>query len=124
MEEKKSYENWAREHAEAMIKIGVQDPAALRELLICTTISTVAPSVMEYFKGKLADSTLLKNLFSIALEGEDCGDAPWAAANVITEFPSSMLEGYKLQLQELASYQWSYLKIPAEIALSKISKST
>ena len=40
VEEKKSYENWAREHAEAMIKIGFQDPTALRELLICTTIST------------------------------------------------------------------------------------
>ena len=69
------------------LEMGHSNPGALRELLIGTTSRITYAPVIEYFRGHLTDRHLLRDLIAIALEGEDNGDAPWAAANVITEFP-------------------------------------
>ena len=59
----------------------------------------------------------------VALEGDDSSDAPWAAANIIAEFPEKMLSAYKDQLLELAAYEWVYQKTPAQAALKKLSEN-
>jgi hypothetical protein len=58
---------------------------------------------------------------NIALEGEDAGDAPWAAANTIADFPADMLLPHKRSLERLAAEQWTYLQVPARRALAKIA---
>jgi hypothetical protein len=116
----KSYEEKSIEKAKLLIQKGYESPSVLRELLICTTSKYTCPMVMDYFNTHIQNSELLDLLFSIALEGDDSGDAPWAAANVISEFSGELLAPYKNKLLELASYEWDYLRIPAEEALNKI----
>ena len=60
-------------------------------------------------------------LVAIALEGDDAGDAPWAAANIIPDFPAEMLLSHKPSLETLAAEQWTYLHIPGRRALEKIA---
>lgn len=104
---------------EAIAK-GHRDPAALRELLIATTSTVTAPKAMDYFRRHLDDGDLLASLFSIAAEGEDMGDAPWAAANVIEEFPPELLGPHRNELEKLAAHPWMYLHDPARRALAKL----
>lgn len=75
---------------------------------------------MDYFQARFGDRELLDALIPIALEGEDAGDAPWAAANVIAEFPANMLRKHEAALRLLSQEQWIYLKDPANRALAKI----
>ena len=63
---------------------------------------------------------MLRQLIEIALEGEDNGDAPWAAANVITEFPAHLLREIQPELIRLSQESWMYLHDPAKLALGKI----
>ena len=109
--------------ASAAIARGHHDPVNLRDLLIWTTSKTTCSMVEEYFQKHLDDQTLLGALFAIAEEGEDCGDAPWAAANTISEFPSAMLAPYKARLVALSNHEWSYLSTPAAQALAKVQAS-
>ena len=97
------------------------DAENLRELLIWTTAETTAPMIMEYFRQRLYDQQLLANLIEIALEGEDAGDAPWAAANVIAEFPAHLLVVHQADLQRRSQEDWSYLSQPAKRALQRIA---
>jgi hypothetical protein len=106
---------------EDAIDKGHRDHAALRELLIATTSTVTAPKAMEYFRQHLNDADLLASLFNIAAEGEDMGDAPWAAANVIEEFPPELLSRHRNELVELAAHPWMYLHGPAQRALGKLS---
>ena len=76
--------------------------------------------VDQYFRQHHGDEELLRALFAIASEGDDAGDAPWAAANTIADFPASMLKKYKAELIELSRHEWMYLKQPALDALAKI----
>lgn len=119
----KTYEERSIEYAKSLIAKGHKNPEVLRELLICTTDKYSFPLVSDYFSHHLNDEVLLRRLFEVALEGDDSGDAPWAAANIISEFPAKLLSGYKEQLLELADYDWIYLKAPAQAALKKISAS-
>lgn len=121
MDNEKTYEQWSIENAEKLIKIGHKDVAILRELLICTTNKISDSIVAPYFNHFLDDEELLMNLFEIALEGDDSGDAPWAAANVISNFPATLLSNYRPQLLEIAAYDWDYLRLPAEKSLAKIT---
>ena len=75
---------------------------------------------MGYFRSRLNDPELLAALIDIAMEGEDMGDAPWAAANVIEGFPSAMLKQHKTQLRQIAAKPWTYLSDPARRALRKL----
>lgn len=104
-------------------KIGYTDPNSLRQLLIATTSKTTSPIAMTYFREHLSDERLLECLLPIALEGEDAGDAPWAAANVIVEFPAHLLRKHEDALKRLSQEQWTYLKDPANKALAKITSS-
>jgi hypothetical protein len=119
----KTSEERSVEYAKILIAKGHQDPEVLRELLICTTDKYSYPIVIEYFRNHLNDKMLLNRLFAVALEGDDSGDAPWAAANIIAEFPAKMLSLHKDQLLELAAYEWVYLKTPAQAALKKLSEN-
>src|SRR6185295_5095773 len=85
------YEEGEIAAASAALAQGHTDPKNLRELLIWTTSKTTCAAVEAYFQKHHHDKELLKALFAIALEGEDAGDAPWAAANTIADFPASML---------------------------------
>lgn len=109
--------------ASAAIGKGHRDLANLRELLIWTTSTTTADMVEEYFRAHHNDSVLLEALFSIAEEGEDCGDAPWAAANTLSEFPVDMLAPFRARLVALSEHPWSYLSKPAAEALAKVEAS-
>ena len=100
---------------------GHADPANLREILIWTTNTTTAPTAEGYLAQHRADPALLKALVAIALEGEDAGDGPWAAANTIADYPADMLLPYKSDLETVAREQWSYLHVPARAALAKIA---
>jgi hypothetical protein len=122
MGDQKEYESRSREAAAEAIKRGHGDIANLRELLIWTTSKTTAKTVEAYFARHHSDRELLRNLFAIALEGEDAGDAPWAAANVLAEFPASMLRDHKNELLTLSKFEWNYLKTPALKALSKLAE--
>ena len=114
------YEERERKAASEALAKGHSDPANLRELLIWTTSKTTRPTVEAYFRKHHHDKKLLAALVSIALEGEDAGDAPWAAANTLAEFPVSMLMEHKLALIELSKHEWDYLNKPARAALRKI----
>lgn len=113
-----------RELTARAAKLGYTDPASLRQLLIATTSKTTSPIAMAYFRDHLSDERLLENLLPIALEGEDAGDAPWAAANVIAEFPAQLLRRHEADLRRLSQEQWMYLKDPANKALAKIVSSS
>ena len=114
------YERRSRESAAAAISKGHADLKDLRALLIWTTATTTQPMISEYFSRYLNDEKLLSDLLKIALEGEDAGDAPWAAANVIAEFPAGLLAPHKAELQTLANQHWDYLNKPAQRALAKL----
>lgn len=116
------YEKRTREQAATAISKGHRDSANLRELLIWTTSMTTEPMVSEYFARHLSDEQLLAALLEIALEGEDAGDAPWAAANIVAEFPAAMLARHETELQSLAKEHWDYLSRPARAALAKLDR--
>src|SRR4051812_23361300 len=86
----------------AVIARGYQDATALRELLIWTTSQTTCASVEEYLKPHLGEATLVNSLVVIALEGDDSGDAPWAAANLLAEAPAGALRPHEGALAELS----------------------
>jgi hypothetical protein len=88
--------------------------------LILTTSSPSAPIVDDYFRTQQSDAELLQLLVSIALEGDDAGDAPWAAANTLADFPAAMLLPYRKELTKLSKYEWSYIREPALRALAKL----
>jgi len=114
--------SYATRAAAAAIAKGHSVPAALRELLIWTTDRTTAPEVEAYFGRHLDDANLLNELFAIAREGEDAGDAPWAAANLIAEFPAALLSSHREELVALAQFEWDFLRQPAQKALTKIGE--
>jgi hypothetical protein len=95
--------------------------ADLRDKLIETTDNTKAPRAMAYFRQHLDDRAMLASLIKIALEVEDMGDAPWAAANVISEFPSDLLRAHESELRQIAAEPWDYLNRPAKAALLKLA---
>jgi hypothetical protein len=76
---------------------------------------------MSYFRQHLNDRAMLAKLIEIALEGEDMGDASWAAANVIAEFPADLLRPYEVELRQIAAEPWDYLNRPAKAALEKLA---
>jgi len=114
------YQERERKAASAAIAKGHGNPADLRELLIWTTSTTTRADVEAYFRRHHHDKRLLAALVSIALEGEDAGDTPWAAANILSDFPASMLVEHKAALVELSQHDWDYLNRPARAALRKI----
>jgi hypothetical protein len=115
-----SYEQQAIAAATIAVQRGHADSSNLRELLIWTTSKPTASLVEKYFSSNLQDKELLGQLVTIALEGEDAGDAPWAAANVIAQFPPELLANHQAALEELAAHPWSYLHVPAKAALAKL----
>ena len=115
-----AYEKKQLEDAARAIAQGHGEESNLRELLILTTSKTTYPMISLYFRQHHHDKELLRALVSIALEGEDAGDAPWAAANTIAEFPRSMLIEHKAALLQLSEHDWDYLKTPALAALAKL----
>lgn len=118
-----SYEDFLLTEAEKAIKTGHRDQANLRDLLILTTNTVTVDLVMAYFRSHHRDQQLLSDLVDIALEGEEMGDAPWAAANVLSEFPVTLLSEHRPALESLAREQWSYLNRPAKSALARIDTS-
>ena len=116
------YQKGELQAASEAIDKGHRDPENLRELLILTTSKTTCTLIDAYFEKHHQDKELLKALIRIALEGEDAGDAPWAAANTIADFPAAMLVEHKPALVELSEHEWNYLKQPAIKALEKIEK--
>ncbi len=83
---------------------GHTDSANLHELLILTTNKITSDTVNAYFNKQHHDPILLAHLMQIALEGEDAGDASWAAANIIAGFPSIMLAKHKRELEILSDF--------------------
>ena len=118
-----SYREQEIQAATAALAKGHSDPKNLRELLVWSTSKTTAEMIESYFRTHHRDSKLLSALFAIAAEGEDAGDAPWAAANTIAEFPADMLEPHRAELTELSQHQWTYLSKPAKDALAKIQNA-
>jgi hypothetical protein len=112
-----------QQRTEQAARVGYRDAASLRQLLIATTSKDTSEAAMSYFQARFGDEGLLNALLPIALEGEDAGDAPWAAANVIAEFPANMLRKHEAALRLLGQEQWRYLKDPATRALAKIGCS-
>jgi hypothetical protein len=96
----------------------------LRDKLIDTTDARKASAALAFFRLHLNDRDLLAQLFKIALEGEDAGDAPWAAANVIAEYPVALLRSHENDLRKIAAEPWDYLNQPAKAALAKFSAGT
>jgi hypothetical protein len=92
----------------------------LRDKLIDTTDQRKAEAAMAFFRERLNDSATLAALVAIALEGEDMGDAPWAAANVLAEYPAALLKHHEAELRLIAAEPWDYLNRPAKAALAKI----
>ena len=114
------YQERELQAAAAAIQRGHTDEAALRELLVLTTSKTTRERVEQYLTPHLRDRRLIEALVAIALEGEDAGDAPWAAANLLAEAPAEVLRPYETALVELSEHQWSYLNLPAQKALAKL----
>src|SRR5262245_50647301 len=113
------YERWSRSQLADAIAKGHKDPDNLRELLIWTTSKITVSDAEAYFVAHHQDPELVDALIKIALEGEDAGDAPWAAANVLSGFPATMLRKHRAALQRLAQHEWMYFNIPAKKALEK-----
>ena len=107
--------------ATTAIRKGHSDPENLREILIWGTAKATLPLVEDYFAAHFHDKALLGSLVEIALEGDDAGDAPWVAANVIATFPAELLAEHRPALEELAAHPWSYLHDPAKAALAKLA---
>lgn len=124
MEDRENHERSSRKAAAEDIQRGHRDTASLRELLIWTTSKATAETVNAYFRMYHSDRELLRALFKLALEGEDAGDAPWAAANVLADFPPSMLFEHKNDLLALSKFEWAYLKGPASKALAKLEAAS
>ena len=120
MSDSDNYQQQSVAAAAAAIEKGHGDPKALREMLIWTTSKATCAMVEAYFQNYHHDKNLLVSLLSIAEEGEDAGDAPWAAANTISEFPANMLAEHEARLVELSQQQWVYLSQPAQQALAKV----
>ena len=99
---------------------GYQDAAALRELVVWTTSKTTRASVEDYLRPHLGEAALVEALVALALEGEDVGDAPWAAANLFAEAPADALRPHEAALTELSTHPWSYLSVPAQKAVAKL----
>ena len=116
----RNHEKQLLQSAVAAMSKSYLDPENLRELLIFTTSKTTSQMVEQHFARHRDDADLLSALVAIALEGEDAGDAPWAAANVLAEFPASLLAMHEASLYELSQHPWSYLHSPAQHALAKI----
>jgi hypothetical protein len=123
MQSSEQYREQAIAAAREAIRKGHRDPGSLRELLIWTTSTATIQMVEDYFAKHDSDADLLSDLIEIALEGEDSGDAPWAAANVLAEFPVELLASHRAALLELSQYQWSYLHEPARRALARLADS-
>ncbi len=117
---KEVYDQFLRQRAAHFIAKGHKDIYCLRELLILTTNKISGPTIEEYFRSNHHDQELLQNLIDIALEGEDAGDAPWAAANTLVDFPAAMLEIHRADLIKISQFDWFYLSKPALAALAKI----
>lgn len=120
MSDSDSYLQWQLANLSASLAKGHEDQANLRQLLICTTSKTTAEAAEAYFLAHHGDGDLLQSLINIALEGDDAGDAPWAAANVLSEFSASMLQRHEAALTKLAAHPWMYLHVPARKALEKV----
>ena len=116
-----AYEEGVRSAARVAISKGHHDLDNLRELLIWTTSMPTCAMVEEYFSQHHDDEKLLAVLIEIALEGEDMGDSPWAAANTAADFPAQMPLKHKAALVDLSKHEWMYLKLPAQKALAKIT---
>lgn len=114
------YDESALRAAAQAIATGHRDTQNLRELLIWTTCKTTSVMVEQYFQLHHSDEDLLRTLLGIAAEGLDAGDAPWAAANAIADFPVSMLRRYRAELLELSKHEWMYLSQPALRALARV----
>jgi hypothetical protein len=108
----------------AAIEKGHVDPENLRELVVWTTSTTTYDAVIAYFRQHLDDPAFLAQLVSLALEGDDAGDAPWGAANLLEEFPEHLLQPHCAALLELSQHSWSYLSEPAKRALAKVGGAT
>ena len=121
-EDMSDYESSSKAEAVEAIAKGHSDIENLRELLIWTTSTTTSAMVEEYFAHHYDDTALLSNLLAIASEGEDAGDAPWAAANTIAQFPARLLSEHRAALEMLSLHPWSYLSSPAKAALAKIAQ--
>jgi len=93
----------------------------LRDWLIMTTSTVTYDQAIAHLRTRLDDPAFLSELLDIALEGEDAGDAPWAAVNVIEEFSPSLLRRHLPQLTALAGESWTYLSDPAKRALAKLA---
>ncbi|WP_426029422.1 hypothetical protein [Caulobacter sp. DWP3-1-3b2] len=93
----------------------------LRSRLMETTEKTKPSGAMAFFAQHFDDHVMLSELIEKALEGEDMGDAPWAAANVIAKFPADLLRLHESALRQIAAEPWDYLSRPAKIALEKIA---
>jgi hypothetical protein len=116
-----SYRDQELKLASEAIRKGHRDAENLRALLVCTTSETTSQMVEQYFSTQHHNKELLQSLVAIALEGEDSGDAPWAAANVLAEFPAALLSEHKAKLKELSEHPWSYLHVPARQAMAKLA---
>ena len=112
-----------QKYASECIARGHQDHENLRELLILTTNNATVAMIDRYFAKHHHDSELLSQLMKIAKEGEDNGDAPWAAANTIADFPPAMLKPFRSDLEEISKEEWIYLNQPAKMALEKIDEA-
>lgn len=106
--------------AKAAMLRGHDNIENLREILIWTTANTTTDFVAAYFAEHLDDPELVASLVSIALEGEDAGDGPWAAANALTAFPPAMLLPHREAIVKLSQYDWNYLNGPARKILAKL----
>lgn len=115
-----NYENNALADARIAMSKGHADMDNLRELLIYTTSTETCALIDEYFRQHHDDEKLLDALIEISLEGEDMGDAPWAAANTVADFPAKMLLKHRAALATLSKHEWMYLHIPARKALAKL----
>lgn len=109
-----------RHLAAKAIRKGHSDQENLRELLIWTTGIDTCPMVEAYFAKYHHDKDLLRRPVEIAQEGSDMGDTPWAAANVIADFPAPMLVPHRAALEELSRHDWMYISDPAKKTLDKI----
>ena len=118
--ELEEYERQSVAWANRLMAHGHGDPSDLRDLLILTTNMSTAPAVEAYFCRHHHDATLIERLVAIAAEGDDAGDAPWAAANVLSEFPAKMLSPHRDAILRISQEDWSYLSDPATTALAKI----
>lgn len=96
----------------------------LRQLLIETAFRDTSAAAEAKLSSYFHESSFVAAVFSIALEGEDMGDAPWTAANTIEKMPTEMLLPHISKLETLAEEQWMYLHEPARRALARIAAET